>query len=104
MASPVVDDMLGSLAVVRLQAADGRLLALGLDTGASRNVITPGLAEAVAGGTLTAERRVLQAGPFVSVPLQVPGLDGFLGQDFFSRHRVCMDPARRQLWLQPLAG
>jgi len=102
--APLPFDMLGSLAVVRLQAADGRLLALGLDTGASRNVITPGLAEAVAGGTLTAERRVLQAGPFVSVPLQVPGLDGFLGQDFFSRYRVCMDPARRQLWLQPLAG
>lgn len=101
--APLPFEMIGSLAVVRLQATDGQPLVLGLDTGASRNVIRPALSGAVAGALRGADGRPLQAGAFVSVPLQVPGLDGFLGQDFFSRHRVCVDPAGRQLWLQPLA-
>lgn len=101
---PLPVQMMGSLAVVRLQTAEGQVLVLGLDTGASRNVIKPALVQVVAGGALMADGRLLQAGPFVSVPLQVPGLDGFLGQDFFSRHRVCMDPDRLQLRVQPLAG
>lgn len=100
--TPLRLEMLGSLPVLRVQAADGQALTLGLDTGASRNVIRPALAGAVAGGAVQAEGRALQAGGFVTVPLQVPGLDGFLGQDFFSRHRVCADPGRRQLWVQPL--
>lgn len=101
--TPLRLDMLGSLPVLRLQATDGQALTLGLDTGASRNVIRPALADAVASGAVQIDGRALQAGGFVTVPLQVPGLDGFLGQDFFSRHRVCADPARRQLWVQPLA-
>ncbi|HEY0957625.1 MAG TPA: hypothetical protein VGE36_22930 [Roseateles sp.] len=102
-AAPGRFEQLGSLPVVRLQAADGQLLTLGLDTGASRNVIRPALAALVA-GELRWAGHPLAAGGFVTVPLQVQGLDGFLGQDFFSRHRVCMDPAERQLWVQPLAG
>lgn len=103
-ATPVRLERLGSLPVLRLQAADGQALTLGLDTGASRNVIRPALAPALAGGAIQLDGRPLQAGDFVTVPLQVPGLDGFLGQDFFSRHRVCADPARGLLWVQPLAG
>ncbi len=94
--------LLGSLPVVQLRAADGQVLTLGLDTGATRNVIRPAAAAAVA-GPLALDGQVLAVGGFVTVPLQVPGLDGFLGQDFFSRHRVCMAPAARQLWVQPLA-
>jgi hypothetical protein len=101
--APLGLDMLGSLPVLRLQTAAGQTLTLGLDSGASRNVVRPALAESVVGGALQADGRALQAGDFVTVPLQVPGLDGFLGQDFFSRHRVCVDPARRRLWMQPLA-
>lgn len=100
---PLRFELLGSLPVLRLHDAAGQPLTLGLDTGASRNVIRPALADAVAADPLSAGDRPLAAGAFVSVPLQVPGLDGFLGQDFFSRHRVCVDPAGRQLWLQPLA-
>jgi len=101
--APARFEMLGSLPVLRLQAADGQALTLGLDTGASRNVIRPALAAAVA-GELRWAGQPLAAGSFVTVPLRVPGLDGFLGQDFFSRHRVCMDPAAQQLWVQPLAN
>jgi hypothetical protein len=102
--APLPLEMIGSLAVVRLQALDGQTLVLGLDTGASRNVVRPDRVDAVAGPLRGADGQTLQAGRFVSVPLQVPGLDGFLGQDFFSRHRVCVDPAGRQLRVQPLAG
>jgi hypothetical protein len=101
-AAPGRFELLGSLPVVRLQTTDGQLLTLGLDTGASRNVVQPALAAAAAGG-LRWDGRPLAVGGFVTVPLQVPGLDGFLGQDFFSRHRVCLDPGGRQLWVQPLA-
>lgn len=102
--APLPLEMIGSLAIVRLQATDGQTLVLGLDTGASRNVVRPERVDAVAGPLRGADGQTLQAGRFVSVPLQVPGLDGFLGQDFFSRHRVCVDPAGRQLRVQPLAG
>jgi len=101
--APLGFELLGSLPVVRLHGAAGELLTLGLDTGASRNVIRPALADAVSAGPLRAGDRAIAAGGFATVALQVPGLDGFLGQDFFSRHRVCVDPGRRQLWAQPLA-
>lgn len=102
--APLPLEMKGSLPVVRLQAAEGQALVLGLDTGASRNVIQPALSAAVAGPLQASDGRPLAAGAFVSVPLQVPGLDGFLGQDFFSRHRVCVDPERREWRVQPLGG
>jgi hypothetical protein len=100
--APLRFELLGSLPVLRLHGASGQPLALGLDTGASRNVIRPALADAVATGPLSAGEQAIMAGGFVTVALQVPGLDGFLGHDFFSRHRVCVDPAGRQLWMQPL--
>jgi len=94
-------EMLGSLPFVRLRAGDGSMLALGLDTGASRNVIQPAREPATA-GPLAWENQALGAGGFAAVALQVPVLDGFLGQDFFKRYRVCVDPAGQRLWVQPL--
>lgn len=97
-------EMLGSLPVLRLQTAEGSPdLVLGLDTGASRNVVAPETLPLLASG-LSLAGRPLRAGPFVGAPLQLPApLRGFLGQDFFARHRVCLDPAQRRWWLQPLA-
>lgn len=103
-AQPQPFELLGSLPYVTLQAADGARVALGLDTGASRNVIQPAQAAAVQDGTLSLAGQALQPGPFASVALQLPVIQGFLGQDFFSRHRVCVDPAQRRLWVMPSAS
>lgn len=86
--------MLGSLPWVRVQAADGRAWQLGVDSGANVNVLKPGVAEPPA---------ELKLGPFQSVALAVPVIDGFLGHDFFITHRVCFDPSGARLAVLPLS-
>ncbi|PZP33327.1 MAG: hypothetical protein DI603_08110 [Roseateles depolymerans] len=94
-------ELLGSLPYLRLSTADGTPLALGLDSGASRNVVRTEQA-ALVSGPLHWGGQTLAAGDFASAPLQLPVIAGFLGQDFLSRHRVCVDPQQRLLWVQPL--
>lgn len=94
-------ELLGSLPYARFTGADGKPVALGLDTGASRNVIHVPQTGAVA-GQLRLGEQLLDAGAFVGAELQVPVVSGFLGWDFFRRHRVCLDPQQHRVWIQPL--
>jgi hypothetical protein len=89
---------LGSLPYARFEQ-QGTVLPLGLDTGANQNVLRR--EAALQPGALMLEGVALEPGPFGRIDLAVPLIAGFLGHDFFARHRVCLDASSKQLQIEP---
>lgn len=93
---------LGSLEYLKIER-EGKPLLLGLDTGANQNILTTSSGSAVPGdspasrGKTTLGDRELDLGKFRRVSLQIPVIDGFLGYDFFAKHRVCINPVARTI-------
>ncbi len=107
--APAVElQQLGSLPYLHLERGASSLL-LGLDTGANQNVIKQESSHAAAGGVFSLDGlslggQPLQPGPFRAIALSLPRLDGLLGHGFFAAHRVCIEPAARQLAAQAFGG
>lgn len=81
------------------------------DTGAPMSFIQAALAAKIDSGPLAKDRTVTRSfalgnkdfGPLelrAMTFVQPEGVDGFIGYDFFARHKVCVDFPDRAFWIE----